>query len=120
MGNRSSWGVEHTREAVGWLTADRLRIFAVSTVAALIGTALCILVPHWFFSGVLSIILAFAAATLGFLTITTWWASREGLTDRSSVWDTAPDRGVGLADVLPGFQAIREEAPPPSRDDDGV
>lgn len=109
---------ERGREALRWVIADRLRIFTVLAVGALAGMGLCLLVPHWFFK-VMGTMLAFVAAALGILALGTWWASREGLTDRTSPWDVTPDEGADLEDVFKGFQGIRDEAMHSSRDHDG-
>lgn len=102
--------------AKDWVLADRVHLFATGAGAAALLMVISLVIPSPVVSTAAAGGFAVLAIVSGLLTAATWWAGRNGVTDSTDLWDSAPADTAEVEDLFSGFSSFSEDGSqrPPS------
>lgn len=116
--NRTSSSVATTvQQAREWVTTSRIRVFGTGAATAFVLMLLSLLVPSPLTQVIFAGGFAVLAIVFGLLAGATWFAERNGTTDSTDLWDSAPVDNAEIEDLFTGFTSFTEDgSPAPSPD----
>lgn len=111
--NRTSSSVATTvQQAREWVTTSRIRVFGTGAATAFVLMLLSLLVPSPLTQVIFAGGFAVLAIVFGLLGAATWFAERNGTTDSSDLWDSAPVDNAEVEDLFTGFTSFTEDGSP--------
>ncbi len=113
MQNKGEAVQKSVHDAGEWVGASRIRVFGTAAAIAAFAMVFCRLLPGVVFSVLASGVFAVLAIVFALLAGATWWAERNGTTDSTDLWDTAPADTAGVDDLFTGFSGFTEDGSMP-------
>ncbi len=105
------------QQAREWVTTSRIRVFGTGAATAFVLMVLSLLVPSPLTQVIFAGGFAVLAIVFGLLAGATWFAERNGTTDSTDLWDSAPVDNAEIEDLFTGFTSFTEDgSPAPSPD----